>query len=327
MGRLRALAAGAALVVAAHGVAVAQQGEDERLGVGQPFPELALQDVHGGEVILAGRPAAGATLVVYLHPTQRLSGKLVRDMIKLLPVREDGAVVLIFSRAEGDTIAKAQEAKDRFRVLVDGDRSAHEALGIVALPSCYVVSREGVITHARRGYTVSLARELGEDLDVALGLISAEELARRRAASGKRESAATKQLHRRLNLVDARLRRGDAETALRILEPLVEEYPDEAAVLSRWALALHAGGDPQALASLRRAHQVAPDDARVAVALAELLVAQGELEAAEQLARGVIQGDPRAGRAHFVLGELLAARGRWKEAAAAYKVAAQEGLE
>lgn len=224
MGRLRALAAGAALVVAAHGVAVAQQGEDERLGVGQPFPELALQDVHGGEVILAGRPAAGATLVVYLHPTQRLSGKLVRDMIKLLPVREDGAVVLIFSRAEGDTIAKAQEAKDRFRVLVDGDRSAHEALGIVALPSCYVVSREGVITHARRGYTVSLARELGEDLDVALGLISAEELARRRAASGKRESAATKQLHRRLNLVDARLRRGDAETALRILEPLVEEH-------------------------------------------------------------------------------------------------------
>jgi len=94
------------------------------------------------------------------------------------------------------------------------------------------------------------------------------------------------------------------------------------AELSAAATARHAGRFDEAQAALDRARVMSPDSGIVLRELARVESARGAFDAAEEHARKAVTLDPGDAEAHAVLGEVLEAHGRLRDAATAFSRAA-----
>lgn len=140
--------------------------------------------------------------------------------------------------------------------------------------------------------------------------------------------------------VDAALSVGDDRAAIRALDawvvvaaegPTREELRGRLDVLrlravqaelTQAATAREAGRLDDAQAALDRAREMSPESAVVLRELARVEAARGAFDAAETHARRAVTLDPGDGEAHAVLGEVLEAHGRLRDAAAAFTRAA-----
>lgn len=92
--------------------------------------------------------------------------------------------------------------------------------------------------------------------------------------------------------------------------------------LTQAATAREAGRLDDAQAALDRAREMSPDSGVVLRELARVEAARGAFDAAETHARRAVMLDPGDGEAHAVLGEVLEAHGRLRDAAASFTRAA-----
>jgi len=140
--------------------------------------------------------------------------------------------------------------------------------------------------------------------------------------------------------IDTALSGGDDRAALRALDawlvvaadgPTREELRGRLDVLRLRAVqaeltlaatAREAGRLDAAQAALDRARAMSPESAVVLRELARVEAARGAFDAAETHARQAVALDPGDGEAHAALGEVLAAHGRLRDAAAAFTRAA-----
>lgn len=306
--------------------AVAQDEPDPRPTEGRAMPAFTLTDAGGKEVRseqLFQRPL----LLIVLNREQNLSQRFLRELAPVLEEFPDPAaltVALVFPGAEreGTNVAMARELKAPARTLWDPERALTRALGLLAFPTCFLVDREGAITHVWRGYELSMVGEMVDALKIATGLVTAEQLAARRA---HHEEADPKDRARRrwLSLGRSCLEDGRPAEALAAFEQVLADTPADARALAGQAVALDALGRPEAFEALQAAHRAVADDRDVAVRLAERLIERGALAEGEQLLREAVVDNPRPERAYLLLGDVLSRAERWREAAEAYREAAR----
>lgn len=113
-------------------------------------------------------------------------------------------------------------------------------------------------------------------------------------------------------------RRGDRRTAA--------QYLDRAAMPARAAGIGEAPIDPRTIAMLRAAAAERPRDAEAHIAVIRALLRSGDRDAALAAAVALQQANPGAPQAHVIVGDSLAEMGRWGDAAAAYRRAANIGF-
>lgn len=345
--RAAALLAAGVFALAVAGMATAQQpdaggqGQGQEPGVhhrpeqGDQLPEITVTDAGNGAKValraaLQAPPTDAPLVIAFVHKDKDLCVRFVDELGKQVgALGDDGkrcAIHLVFCGEDHDgaAVAAAKKLSAPFHLGWDLDRSAYERLGLIAFPTAYVVDRKtGAITLLRRGYKLTLAQEVTGRLEVGLGRITQEELLRRE--SGAAEVPSTGQEHEtRLRLARQLLHTGKAEAALAQFEAMVAADPKDAAARAGVAMAAGKLGRGNALDLLRAAHRNLPDDAEVALALGEALLAADDLDAAEPLIRSALTKAPAP--AWFALGLLHERRSNWKEAALAYREAASRLL-
>ncbi len=291
---------------------------------GYELPRITFKDSAAKTVDAYALLREKPLLIVFVQADKRLSKRLLEDLPRSVRGIEGVEALIVFCGSHGGKLPEAAKLlKSPLRAVVDPDRKAYSAMGIVALPTAYVVDREGKLLRVRRGYTVSMAQDLAQGLRVALGEI--EEPAKTDAEV--RSSADDKKRKRRLQLVDRCLSEGRIDAALKLLDGILKAQPGEPQATGRRALALHLAGRPEAFEALQEAHRLVPKDTRVTLALASLLIEREAYADAEVLIRKAIAGNPHPARAYYLLGELYSKTERWKEAAEAYREAARRGVE
>lgn len=291
---------------------------------GYELPRISFKDSAAKEVDAYSLLREKPLLIVFVQADKRLSKRLLEDLPRSLKGIEGVEALIVFCGSRGGKLPEAAKLlKPPFRAVVDPERKAYSAMGIVALPTAYVVNREGKLLRVRRGYAVSMAKELAQGLRVALGAIEdpgqSGESAELSADDTKRK--------RRLQLVDRCLSEGRLDAALKLLDGILKDQPGEPQATGRRALALHLAGRPEAFEALQEAHRLAPKATRVTLALASLLIEREAYSEAEVLIRKAIAGNPHPASAYYQLGELYSKTERWKEAAEAYREAARRGVE
>jgi tetratricopeptide (TPR) repeat protein len=83
------------------------------------------------------------------------------------------------------------------------------------------------------------------------------------------------------------------------------------------------GKRPTAVALIRAATELSPDNAPAKVRLADLLLENGDLETSEALYREAVRLDPKLASAHYGLGRLWVARQDWTSAVESYQRACE----
>ena len=313
-------------------VLFAQQVEDhKRPEQGDPMPDITLVDATSGHRTsvlgaLATPPLDAPLVIAFVHQDKDLCVRFVKELAKeidgLGESRARCAIHLVFcgEQPDGATVTAARELATPFQVHRDTDRSAYRAMGLIAFPTVYVVDRRTrTIETLRRGYKISLAQEISGTMAVALGLMSAEDFARVMSPAAE-VPAAVKQHRARLRQAHQLLRGDKPEIAMQMFETMLAEDPSDPDARAGRAIAAGRLGRPDAHELLVAAHEDHPEEAPVALALAAWLTEHDRLDEAEPLIRGALDHDPAP--AWFALGRLHERRGRWMEAAIAYKEAA-----
>jgi tetratricopeptide (TPR) repeat protein len=115
---------------------------------------------------------------------------------------------------------------------------------------------------------------------------------------------------------------GDLDTADQRYTAVLRQAPDNVDALHLLGLLRHQrGGSRQAVELLRRAAELRPGSAAVAIDLGTALAAEGQLDAAESAYRRGVECDPDNPLAHANLGRLLLHRGRPADAVGALQSA------
>ena len=307
----------------------------ERPEVGSEIPSFQVvesaTDKPASIVDLLQQPPTDAPLLLaFLHKDKELCIRFLKELGEQIESFEQSgrkcSVLLVFSGSEqsGPVITAARALPAPFRVLWDPDRSVYRAMGLIAFPTVCLVDRsDSSIMVLKRGYRISLAQEMADALRVSLGLLSEQELSRRKDPP-EELSDEDRRRKSRLRLAGRELKQGRAEDALELFEEVLREQPDELDAVVGRALALHRL-DRDALATLLAAKELAPKDPDLALALADEFLKRGRLDEAEGLVSEALASRPA--KALFLLGALHEERGDWQAAAKAYRESARQLLQ
>lgn len=329
------LLAAAIAVVPAQTPVGADGAAHRRPEQGDAMPDFSLKlasddSTSSLKAILEAKECEGPQVVAFLHRDKdlcvRFLGELASHVEALGDARARCSILLVFSGEERDgaVVDAAKKLSAPFRLCWDSDRSAYQRMGLIAFPTVYVVDRQSrMIDVLRRGYVITLAREVAGRLKIGLGLITKEELARQDHVSLGPPSAIRRHAMR-LQQAWQLLRSGKAPDALQQFEAMLSEDGQDVAAQAGQAVAAWRIGRADASALLAVAHQELPDDTAVALALGEALLAAERLDAAEPLLRSALERE--GAPAWFALGRLYEQRSSWREAAGAYREAARRSM-
>lgn len=302
---------------------------------GDSMPDFSLTLAKDGSVTsltaaLEEKGGEGPLVVAFLHRDKELCGRFLGELTAqveaLGEARTRCTILLVFCGEERDgaSVDAAKKLSTPFRLCWDADRSAYQRMGLIAFPTVYVVDRKSrAIDVLRRGYVITLAREVAGRLKVGLGLATKEELAQKEHASLGAPSA-IRQHATRLQQAWQLLRTGKAKDALSEFEAMLTEDAHDVAAQAGQAVAAWRTSRADARELLAAVHKELPDDTAVALALGEVLTAAEQLDAAEPLLRSALERE--GAPAWFALGRLYELRGEWREAAGAYREAARRSM-
>jgi hypothetical protein len=327
----------AAAIAAAPAQAPVESGAatHQRPEQGDPMPDFPLKlatddSTSSLNAALEAKDVEGPLVVAFLHRDKELCVRFLDELASQVETLGDGrgrcSILLVFCGEERDgaVIDAAKKLSAPFRLCWDADRSAYQRMGMIAFPTVYIVDRTSrVIDVLRRGYVITLAREVAGRLKVGLGLITKEELARQDHGSLGPSSAMRQHATRMLQAWQL-LRSGKAKDALQEFEAMLTEDGHDIAAQAGQAVAAWRIGQPDARDLLESVHRELPDDTAVALALGEALLAVERLDAAEPLLRSALERE--GAPAWFALGRLYELQSNWREASGAYREAARRSM-
>lgn len=302
---------------------------------GDPMPDFPLVLAKDGSksslnAALEAKDVEGPLVVAFLHRDKELCVRFLGELASQIETLGDSrgrcSILLVFCGEERDgaVIDAAQKLTAPFQLCWDSDRSAYQRMGLIAFPTVYVVDRKSrTIDVLRRGYVITLAREVAGRLKVGLSLITKEELARQEHSS-LGPSTAVRQHATRMQQAWQLLRSGKAKEAQQEFEAMLTEDSHDVAAQAGRAVAAWRIGQPDARELLETVHRELPDDTAVALALGEAFLAAERLDAAEPLLRSALERE--GAPAWFALGRLYELQSNWREASGAYREAARRSM-
>jgi hypothetical protein len=303
---------------------------------GAEAPPLGLRAIDGtslGPADLAGR----VVLVMFGESGQARTMEACREIHGLLDERllAAGEVRWVLVLSKSSRVPDLEPVLAGFRhppvVAHDATRAAFGAYGVVVMPTAVVVDPDGRVVYALAGYNHRFAETVVDAVDVGLGRMTVaqfREALHPTAADGA--GAAAVRATRMARLAARLARRGRAEEALAgYREALATDPACLEARLGLGRLRLRSGDREQALAEFEQALALDPDsiDAALGVAVVCARGAPPDLDRAESLALAVLEREPTAARAHYVLGLVHEGRGATTEAVASFRTAAEMLLD
>jgi tetratricopeptide (TPR) repeat protein len=295
----------------------------ERLHAGERAPGLRLKGPSGETVRFEppkeGTTTKGVTVVIFVRPDQEASRSVLREVRTLLEAEKKLAQeVRTIAVASGELTAEnvaqlraSLPADGPIAAALDPDRKVRLLYGVIAIPTTFVVGRDGEIASVDPGRSAAYRVRLLASLRRCLGIAVEEE---------PQGMPASKRAGRSRNLAESLISKGRLEEAAALLEKARSDAPDDAALLvllGQVRLLLEQGD--AAAGSFRAALKAVPDSrpARAGLAMA-LSLGEPTEEAEKRLRKEAVRphSDPDL---YYYLGRLLERRGDHQKAAEAYR--------
>ncbi|MFG0286312.1 MAG: tetratricopeptide repeat protein [Phycisphaerales bacterium JB039] len=300
---------------------------------GADAPEITATTVGGkaiGTAQFGDRPMA----LVFGEFTNPATFQACRDVLSALSeerLAHSGVVPILLTAHEvtAEEVAARPEGSLPAVVMVDPQRAAFGAYKILVVPSVVVVGSDQKVVYAAPAFLPQFKTLVREALLVATGQESPEQLERSIAGDDRHQEAASR-ADRLVSLAEelaARRLYDMAEARLR--EALAMERDNARAHLALGRIRLRQGRAEEAEAEFRRVLELEPESFEGALGLARVQITRGgaDLDAAEEAVRAALEKDPSSPTAHYLMGLIYDQRGRWKDAAAAYRTALEKLLD
>lgn len=298
---------------------------------GSPAPAIGLKNQQGEPVsTLDLRPRPLALVFGELtNPATRLACADVIDILKD-PRFEVGSIVPILLIAQGSLPAppagQADEAALPDLILLDPGREAFSAFRVLVVPSIVVIDGAGMVVHALPAYQRRSRDILTEALLVAAGKKTMEEFSRSLPPAAPGPAHEVLRADRLTHLAGELVRHELYDMAeARYAEALVLAPGHAGATLGLGELMLKRGRPDEAESLFRSVLASQPGSLEASLGMAGVQLARGgdELAAAEATLRSVLDRDPSAARARYMLGLIHQRRGDHTAAALEFRAAAE----
>jgi tetratricopeptide (TPR) repeat protein len=272
---------------------------------GSPVPQVTLPALGGGE---AGALGADGEITVILFWGTDSDGKIERSVELLRTLQgigesygDRGVVVRSVNVDKGNRAFIEKLMADEgvsVPTLLDEDEKLYGAYGLYIFPTVAIVGRGGELVTAV-GYTRMISEEITGQVEVMLGLKTAEELEKELNPEEVVEPPDNvMKAAQRLSLGRMFMEKRLFDMAGPEFEKAVELDPDNAEAHAEFgAFLVRADELERARAELDRAIELDPESARARFALASLYRGEGETEKAVAELEGILEADPTHSRA------------------------------
>jgi tetratricopeptide (TPR) repeat protein len=208
-------------------------------------------------------------------------------------------------------------------VVVDENLSAADALDVRGWPTILILRGDGTEVARLSGEPDALALKLPPYIELAAGIIDANEAHKRITAQTASEDPA-KIVTRSLRIARAMLRSHNADDALRVLDEALKSDPnsnDLRAARAETLLRLNRAADSLALLNSLQPDALPPT--QNSLLRARIAIAQEQWERARQLLESALITAPDNPQLHFLMGEVCEHAGDWTQSARHYRAASE----
>jgi tetratricopeptide (TPR) repeat protein len=301
-------------------------------GEGKLTANFKLKDLNGRELALKDFRGK-ITVLVFGELYQQNTLKTINDLKRLLSekrsYREAVEVLLIVSeKRKADEYLKVKSGLEiTYPVLLDDQRNVYAQFEIVAMPTTFIIDRQGKIAAKLPSFTIAYFDQVDAELGFLLGEVKPEELEKvmhPKAAlpdvNGKSE--------RILSLADNLKRRGFYDSALDSYLKVLEKWPDlKEARIGAGTIYLKKTEAEKAEKEFQMVLEKTPDDPAALKGIAQVHLLRGEVDRAEDLLQKVILSNYVDDDLYYIMGEVYEKQGKLKEAVSFYKKNCQKLLQ
>jgi tetratricopeptide (TPR) repeat protein len=293
--------------------------------------KFALKDLAGKEHVLKDMKGKIVVLIfgeLYQHNTV----KALQEMKKILSIKQsyqDTVEVLLIVSEKKNTqdYLKVKEGLEiPFPILLDDQRTVYAQYEIIALPSTFVIDRNGIIVAAIPSYTIAYYDQVDAQLGYLLGEMSKEELDR--VLNFQVTVPVIDQTTERyLSLADHLRKRGWYDSAMNSYQEALKNDPASTeAHLGMGMIYLDQKKPDKAGEAFQFVLKNNPDNLGALKGMGQVYLLKGEIDKAEVLLQRVISSNYLDEDILYVMGELYEKKGNHKEAMRYYKKNCQQLL-
>jgi len=302
------------------------------LKTGDKVPDFTLQDTSYTDFSLASLDDK-IVIIVFWRAEQKLSVQALAALqIIYTEFKDQGVEVLALSADEGglEPINKVKQSKQlTFTMLYDEEQKAYGDYGVIAIPSTFVINKEGKLNYCYAGYRSDFSRQMGGRVEVLLGKKTIEQLQAELHPARKPEvSEEEKKARRYLNAGNRLLEKGMMRSAMKQYQKSAQEYP------TLFEPHLHLGDiylaqkkAEEAAVEFKRVIELKQYSAEAHAGLGDALFLQGQLEEAVKMLQIALKLNPKLAKAHYVLGKVYEEQKHIEDALKEYKMALRILLE
>jgi len=206
-----------------------------------------------------------------------------------------------------------------FPILLDDQRTVYAQYEIIALPSTFVIDRNGIIVAAFPSYTIAYYDHMDAQLGNLLGEMSKEELESVLNFQGA-APAIDQTGERYLSLADHLRKRGWYDSAMNAYQEALKNDPASTeAYLGMGVIYLDLKKPDKAGEAFQFVLKNNPDNLAALKGMGQVYLSRGEIDKAESLLKKVIAANYVDDDIFYVVGELYEKKGNHKEAMRYYK--------
>jgi len=296
------------------------------LSAGDKVPDFTLQDTSDADFSLYSLKDKIIVIVFWRSDQERSAQALMSLQAIYAEFKAQGVEVLAISSDEGglEPINKMKQSKQlTFTMLYDEEQKAYGDYGVIAIPSTFVIDKEGNLNYYYAGYRGDFSRQIRGRVEVLLGKRTIEQLEAELHPVKKPEvSESEKKARRYLNAGNRLLEKGIARSAMKQYQKAAQEEP----ALFEPHLRL---GDiylaqkkvEEATVEFKQAIDLKPNSAEAHAGMGGVLLLQGQLEKAVEMLQIALKLNPKLAKAHYSLGKLFEEQKRIEDALKEYKIA------
>ena len=301
----------------------------QRVENGSQIPAFSLTGIDGGAVAVA---EGGQVIVLaFVRQGQEKSTQVLGALVGLASRHADQVTVVavVANPDEGDAAAWARGAGADYPVLLDTRGEGYGLYGVRVMPSTGVVRADGTLAGTVDSFTRRTGDEIEHLIQVALGLVSADESSAVDADPVPAKSDARKAAERSLEKAKLLLKRKMGRKAVASAMEAVAadgEYGAARMFLGEVLLDLgdeHAG---EALPHFEKALELDPKSLAAKVGVARVKSVQGDTQGAVALLQQAAMLNPKPEKVYFELGRVYERAGDYRKAVEAYRKALERLL-
>jgi tetratricopeptide (TPR) repeat protein len=275
--------------------------------------ELALKDFRGKIVVLIFGE-------LYQQNTLKALQDLKRVLNEKASYREEIDVFLIISeKRNADEYLKVKGGLEiNYPVLLDYQRNAYAQFEIVAIPTTFVIDRQGKIAAKLASYTIAYYDQIDAELGYLLGELNEQEL--KSVMSPTAEPEISGKTDRILSLAKSLKKRGYYDNALESYKQVLAGDPDlKEAHIAVGSIYIKKKDPENAQREFQAVLDKNPDEPVALKGMAQVHFLKGEVKKAEDLLQKVILSDYEDDDIYYIMGEIYEKQGKLKEAISFYK--------